>query len=167
MNFRSPIFYIIISTVIILIAGVFVISSTSQNAPKVKANENSKIYVVDPTSYDWGQIAYKGGVVTKDFKIKNNGSDTLKIFNIKTSCHCTKANLTINGNVSPNFGMDGVSSWVGEVKPGDEAKLTVIFDPAFHGPQGIGPITRFVSFETNDSGNSKVTFTLTGTVVNK
>ena len=39
------------------------------------------------------------------------------------------------------------------------------FDPAFHGPQGIGPVNRFVSVDTNDKNNSQLTFTVLGTIV--
>ncbi len=113
----------------------------------------------------WGNIPINGGNVTKTFTIKNTGTGALKLFNVKTSCHCTKAHVTIAQENSPDFGMDGVSSWVGEVPPGRQAKLTVIFDPAFHGPQGIGSLNRFVLVETNDGGNPKLTFTLTGTVI--
>ena len=45
------------------------------------------------------------------------------------------------------------------------AVVNVVFDPMFHGPQGTGPITRIVSFDTNDSGNRTVEFRLTGNVV--
>jgi len=61
--------------------------------------------------------------------------------------------------------MSGVSNWTQEVKPGEKAIVTAIFDPAYHGPQGVGPITRFVSVETNARGTEKITYTLTGTVV--
>ena len=105
------------------------------------------------------------GNVTKSFAIKNTGTGILKIFNIKTSCHCTRAYITIEGVDSPSFGMSDLSSWVGEVVGGKEAKLTVVFDPAFHGPSGVGPINRFVSVETNDRANTKLTFTLTGVVI--
>ncbi len=60
--------------------------------------------------------------------------------------------------------MNNVLSWIGEVSPGQEAQLEVIFDPAYHGPQGVGPINRLVAVETNDKSNSRIEFSLTGTV---
>lgn len=142
--------------------GVVFISSSQ--APQVTASQNAKAYTISPTSADWGQIPMDKGNVTKEFSLKNTGTDTLKLFNIKTSCHCTKAHVTVGSDESPDFGMDSYSSWTGEVPPGKEAKLTVIFDPAYHGPSGVGPINRFVSVETNDKTNPKLTFTVTGTV---
>lgn len=153
-----------VATVLILIIGVVWMSSTNTVAPQISASQNAKAYTISPTSADWGQIPMYKGDVTKVFVIKNTGTDTLKLFNIKTSCHCTKAYVTIGTEDSPNFGMDGISSWIGEVAPGKQARLTADFDPAYHGSQGVGPITRYVSVETNDKANPKLTFTVTGTV---
>ncbi|MDO8487374.1 MAG: DUF1573 domain-containing protein [Candidatus Curtissbacteria bacterium] len=164
MKGKNLIFIIAFITLIVLIGGVFLVSKTTQS-PQVAGFQDAKAYVIDATSFDWGNIPMNGGLMTKTFTIKNTGTDTLKLLNIKTSCHCTKAHVTIDGKKSPDFGMDGISSWVGEVTPGKEAKLTAIFDPAYHGPQGVGPMNRFVSVETNDRGISKLAFTLTGTVV--
>lgn len=164
MNEKRLIIILTTITTVILFGGIYILSSTT-NTPQVAKTQNAKAYVALPTSYDWGNIPYGGGVVQKIFTIKNSGTETLKLFNVKTSCHCTKAYVTVNGSSSPNFGMDSLSSWTGEVEPGKEAELTVVFDPAYHGPSGIGPITRFVSVETNDRANSKITFTLTGKVV--
>lgn len=153
---------VVIATVLILVGANFAL--TSVNKSQGEFSQNAKADVADPTSYDWGDIPYSGGNVEKSFAIKNSGTQTLKVRNIKTSCHCTKAYVTIDGSRSPEFGMSSFSSWTGEVFSGKEAVLTVVFDPAFHGPQGVGPINRFVSVETNDRANSKMTFTLTGRV---
>ena len=96
--------------------------------------------------------------------LKNTGTDVLKLTKVKTSCHCTKAQVIINGNTSPSFGMNTVSPWVGEVAPGGEAQLNVVFDPAYHGPNSVGPITRYISVDTNDPSNPNLEFTLTATV---
>lgn len=164
MNDKKVIIIMVISTIALLFGGIFFLTKTA-NTPQITASTKAKAYVSDPTSFDWGTVPMSKGNVTKAFAIKNTGTDTLKLFNVKTSCHCTKAYVTVNGTDSPSFGMSDLSSWVGEVPAGKEAKLTAVFDPAYHGPQGVGPINRFVSVETNDKANSKLTFTLTGTVV--
>ncbi|MBI4096492.1 MAG: DUF1573 domain-containing protein [Candidatus Levybacteria bacterium] len=164
MSEKKIIILMVISTIVLFFGGVFFLTKTT-NTPQITASQNAKAYVSDSTSFDWGNIPMYKGNVTKAFAIKNTGTDILKLFNIKTSCHCTKAYVTINGVDGPRFGMDGLSAWVGEIPKGAEAKLTAVFDPAYHGPQGVGPINRFVSVETNDKANSKLTFTLTGTVV--
>lgn len=163
MSFEKKLIVLtVISTILIMGGGIIFLSSSQ--APQVTASQNAKAYVISPTSADWGQIPMDKGTVSKIFNLKNTGTDTLKLFNVKTSCHCTKAHVTIGGDDSPDFGMDSYSSWTGEVAPGKEAKVTVVFDPAYHGPAGVGPITRFVSVETNDKVNPKLTFTVTGTV---
>ncbi|MCL5970010.1 MAG: DUF1573 domain-containing protein [Patescibacteria group bacterium] len=167
MNEKKIIILLALSTVAILFGAIFLMSKSTATVAGVVSSQNAKMEIKDPTSFDWGDIQMEKGDVEKDFTIKSVGTEPLKIYNVKTSCHCTIARVTIDKEESPNFGMSGVSSWVGEVAPGKEAKLAVIFDPQYHGPQGVGPINRFVSIETNDKGNSKVTFTLTGTVVKK
>lgn len=163
MSFEKKlILFTIISTLFIMGGGMIFLSSSQ--APQITASQNAKAYTITPTSADWGQIPMYKGNVSKTFVIKNTGTDTLKLFNVKTSCHCTKAYVTIDSQDSPNFGMDSYSSWTGEVVPGKEAKITAVFDPAFHGPTGTGPINRFISVETNDKANPKITFTVTGTV---
>ena len=157
MNDKKIIILMIISTIVSLFGGIFFLTKTT-STPQITVSQNAKAYVPNSTSFDWGIIPMSKGNVTKAFTIKNTGTDTLKLFNIKTYS-------TINGTDSPSFGMDGLSSWIGEVSGGKEAKLTVVFDPAYHGPQEVGPINRFVSVETNDKANTKLTFTLTGNVI--
>ncbi|MDP3733539.1 MAG: hypothetical protein Q8Q91_03255, partial [Candidatus Daviesbacteria bacterium] len=89
----------------------------------------------------------------------------LKLYNVKTSCACTKANLTIDGKVSPKFDMHTKSSWTGEVAPGKDAILNVIFDQTFHGPTALGPMERLISMQTNDLSSPTLEFKLTGNVV--
>lgn len=163
MNDKKVIVIFIAITALILSGGVFFLTQAS-GLSKVEVSQNAKVSV-DQLKFDWGQIAYEGGNVTKTFIIKNSGTDVLKLSNIKTSCHCTQAQVAIDGVTSPYFGMNSVSSWVGEVDPGKEAQMTVVFDPKYHGPQGVGPIERLVAVETNDASNKRLEFSLTGTVV--
>ncbi len=163
MNNKKVILGFILVTALILTGGVYVLSSTA-SSPIVTVSQNAKVQV-DKKSFDWGQIPYSGGNATKTFTVKNTGTDILKLSNIKTSCTCTKADISINGKKSPSFSMHTSSGWVGEVNPGKEAQLMVVFDPAFHGPQGVGPIERLISVQTNDIQNPNLEFSLKGVVV--
>ncbi|MBI2338096.1 DUF1573 domain-containing protein [Candidatus Daviesbacteria bacterium] len=152
----------VLITALILGGGVFFLSK-SETSANIATSQNAEASV-DQKNFDWGQINMKAGNVSKTFTIKNSGTEILKLYKIRTSCHCTKARVKIGSTTSPFFGMNTVSSWTGEIPPGQEAELEVIFDPAYHGPQGVGPINRLVSIETNDKSNSRIEFSLTGTV---
>lgn len=162
MNEQKVIVGFIIATLLILGGGVWILSKAS--SPQVVASVEAKL-VAEEKTFDWGQIPYSGGDATKTFTIKNNGNGVLKLFNIKTSCACTQAQVNIDGVNSPYFGMHTTSGWMGEVQPGKEAQLKVIFDPDFHGPSGVGPVERLVVAETNDVTSPKIEFSLKGVVV--
>lgn len=165
MSERNIIIAVLVVSLLILGGGIFLLSQTSYNTKQdVTLSQNAKVEVSEKT-FDWGEIKYSKGNVTKTFIIKNIGSDPLKLYNIKTSCACTKANLTIEGKLSPDFNMHSKSSWIGEVPPGKETILNIIFDPAFHGPTGVGPMERLVSLQTNDLSSPTLEFKLTGNVV--
>ncbi len=163
MTDKKIIIGLIIATLLILGGGIYVLSISSASV-KITSSQNAKISV-DQKTFDWGNIPYSGGNATKAFAIKNIGSDVLQLTGVKTSCTCTKAQIVIDGKSSPYFSMHSTSSWVGEVAPGKEAQLTVIFDPAFHGPIGVGPVERLVSMQTNDVQNPNLEFSLKGVVV--
>lgn len=164
MNDKKIVIGLIVITLLVLGGGIFVLSSTSATPAKITASQNAKAEVPERT-FDWGNITYSGEKATKTFTIKNSGSDALKLSGVKTSCTCTKAQISIDGKVSPYFSMHSTSGWAGEIPPGKEAKLLVIFDQAFHGPSGVGPIERLVSLNTNDVQNSTIEFSLRGVVV--
>ena len=57
-------------------------SFAQKNGPKVS---------VSPESFDFGSIK-EGSIVNKEFIVKNEGTDTLKISRVRASCGCTAAN---------------------------------------------------------------------------
>ena len=148
----------------ILVGGLLLVSRNSKT-PSIVASQAAKTKV-EETTFSWGTISMKDGKVDKTFTITNIGSETLQLANVITSCMCTEAQVEIEGQKSPYFGMHQNSSWLGEIPAGKEAKLIVTFDPAFHGPQGTGQITRLVSLETNDQSQPKIEFTLSANVTN-
>lgn len=165
MSERNIIIAVLIASLLILGGGIFLLSQSSSSTKQdITLSKNAKLEAKEKT-FDWGEIKYSKGNATKTFTIKNVGSDPLKLYNIKTSCACTKANLTIEGKLSPDFSMHSKSSWSGEIGPGKEAILNVIFDPAFHGPTGVGPMERLISLQTNDLSSPTLEFKLTGNVV--
>lgn len=125
-------------------------------APKIEIN---------PKEYDAGTVSMASGLVKKTYEIKNTGEGDLKIERIWTSCMCTTATLKVRDKISPEFGMhDSPLFWSEKIVPGQTGFLEVTFDPAFHGPQGIGPVMRAVYLSTNDPQNKKAEIRLMANV---
>ena len=152
---------IIFLPVLIAIGGlVFLMTNRVSQNPQLGL---AKIEIT-PKEYDVGNIPIGGGLVKRDYEIKNIGSGDLKINDIWTSCHCTTAILKVAGKESPKFGMDHAGFWSQILASGEIAQLEVIFDPAFHGPQETGLAVREIYLSTNDPQNKKATVRLTAEV---
>lgn len=91
-----------------------------------------------------------------DFTIKNIGTKPLQLSRITSSCNCTFAQVIINGNESDLYGMHSPSNYAGEILPGKEAKVRVIYRPSIMPVYGI--VSREVYVETNDPQNPKLVF---------
>lgn len=162
--------FIVIVTVVSVVAilgGVALGSRSSgdSEAAQVNVSESANaIPATNETSYDWGTIKLNGGNVEKVFEIKNEGTETLLLSNVATSCMCTTAILARGEETSPEFGMHSKSNYVMEVPAGETANLKITFDPAFHGPSGVGPINRQIKVDTNNPEKPVLAFTLTAMV---
>ncbi|MBI2268634.1 MAG: DUF1573 domain-containing protein [Candidatus Blackburnbacteria bacterium] len=155
-----------IFTVLIFILAVALFKFLPSRARMAK-NSDAKIEFTE-TKFSFGDIPYSGGNAQHVFKVKNTGYGPLTLANFSTSCMCTKVLFQGTGGKSPEFGMKGMSqpsSWKGSLTPGESGEVVVIFDPTAHGPQGVGPISRVVSFETSDPNQPYVEFAFDGTVV--
>ena len=151
---------------ILLLVGMVLIGTRNGSTPSVVSSDKIEI-ATDSTKYDWGNIEYSDGIVSKIFNIKNSGDSVLKLYNVTTSCMCTTAQLITPNNKSGKFGMNTKSTAVFEVNPGETAQLVVEFDPAFHGPSGVGAINRTVTINTNSSQTPELSFQVEGFVVKK
>jgi len=158
---RTAIIGILVATVAMFGGGVWLLGKA---APDVALSEAARAKVGE-TSFDWGEIAIDGGKATHTFEVKNEGEGVLKLYEVGTSCMCTTAQVKIGDKVSPYFGMHSASGWTGEVPSGETAKVEVVFDPAYHGPSGVGEITRQVKMRTNDSQMPEIVFRLAAEVV--
>lgn len=155
----------ILFTILIIGGGIYY-SNNTQGAT-IEKTQGAKVQTFE-SSFDFKDIPYNGGLAEHPYKIKNTGSKDLTIANMSTSCMCTKVFLKTAKAEGPEFGMKGMSSassWIGVLKPGEEGSVVAVFDPTAHGPQGVGPISRIVSFETNDPDHPYIEFSFSGTVV--
>lgn len=162
---------LIVSSVVVVL-GILTIAISQNNIDGnsdtalvgVPIDENSKLSVVEST-YDFGNVSMVKGVVTHDFIITNNSEEIVDIGEVWTSCMCTEAFLKVGNNEAGPFGMPGhgaVKSANMRIQPGEKFALRAEFDPAAHGPAGVGPIKRDVYLKAGN--NEKVTVNFTATV---
>lgn len=154
----------IVVVTVLLLGGVVIVGSKMGATPQVVADTQVSL-AVENNTHDWGTIDINDGIASKTFTIENTSSEPLRLHDVKTSCMCTTAQLVTAEASSKKFGMHEKSPSVFEVKPGETAELVIEFDPAFHGPSGVGPISRTVTMDTNAAANPTLSFQLAANVV--
>jgi hypothetical protein len=141
----------------------------NESSPDVNSTSEVLGVEIDPLNYDLGQVPINGGIVTKEYEVKNTTENTLKLKKIATSCMCTTASFELGDKKTKFFGMEGHGdsnpSVNIEIGPGQTGKVVARFDPAAHGPQGVGPIDRSVFLTFSDPAGIKE-MKFNGTVVN-
>jgi len=118
------------------------------------------------TKFDFGSISMAGGKVTHRFPIRNTGTEPIVVHKMYTSCMCTTAALVKNGKTSDAYGMPGhtpVPTIDVPITPQDQVSVEVVFDPAAHGPAGVGLIERVVTLENNAGEPLELQFAATVT----
>ncbi|HZJ18694.1 MAG TPA: DUF1573 domain-containing protein [Patescibacteria group bacterium] len=157
----------IIIFIVLIVGSAIIFAGNSSSKAVVEKTLGAKIQI-DHSSKSLGDIIYDKGIVAHSFPLKNIGTKNLEVANLSTSCMCTKVYIKTSSEKSDEFGMKGMSSpsdWKGIIKPGESAEIVAEFDPQYHGPQGVGPISRSVSMETNDPDHPYVEFSFEGDVI--
>lgn len=149
-----------------LIAGAIMLFSNQKPAPK-REELGTASMTIDKKSEDFGSMKVSDERKAT-FTITNTGGSILRIWKVATSCDCTAATIKIGDTETPEFSMTGMMSteranWLGEVPAGQKALLTVIYRPSVMPVQG--PITRQVTFSTNDPKNQDVEVSIAANVL--
>ena len=103
-------------------------------------------------AFDFGSISMAAGKVTHRFWFRNDSTAPVLIRRIYTSCMCTSAKFVKGMKIINEYGMPGHGPLpaVNEtLKPAEAAFVDVVFDPAAHGPAGLGPTQRVVTIESD------------------
>lgn len=103
------------------------------------------------SAFDFGSISMAAGKVTHRFWFRNESDAPVLIRRIYTSCMCTTATFVKGMKIINSYGMPGHGPLpaVNETLiPGEAAFVDAIFDPAAHGPAGLGPTQRVVTIES-------------------
>ncbi|RJP44137.1 DUF1573 domain-containing protein [Candidatus Parcubacteria bacterium] len=111
---------------------------------------------------DLGSVSMARGKAVHRFLVLNDVGRDIVVRRAMTSCMCTTAYLAVRGE-SPMgpFGMPGhgvVPVIDKRVESGEELLVSVVFDPAAHGPSGIGAVSREVSLERADGSRMTLEF---------
>lgn len=150
---------ILYSIFAIVIAGIgYLVVIGGENNENVASFSASALSVVE-ASYDFQTISMMDGNVTHEFKLHNEGEEPVIIEKVYTSCMCTEAKITdASGKTYGAYGMPGhgISPKTHiEIMPGESATVEAIFDPAAHGPSGVGLAQRSIYLETNSATSPK------------
>ena len=162
-------FAIAAGAVIVGVAGLIIVAqpgtatSTPAAAPSAGAGPASAGYLsAIRKGHDFGTISMAAGKVSYRYPISNVGTEPLEVRKLYTSCMCTTAALVKNGKVSEAYGMPGhtpIPSINVPIAPQEQAYVEVVFDPAAHGPAGVGPIERVVTVENSAGQPLELGFT--------
>ena len=131
---------------------IWIARPDGQSKNAVSASSSGSLVVEEANNYDFGPISMAAGKVKHQFKIKNTSAEAVTISKMYTSCMCTTATLMTGGKQFGPMGMPGhgtIPSINQTINPNEEATVEVIFDPAAHGPAGVGRIQRTVTLENN------------------
>ena len=150
---KEPKVFLIGGLITVAIIGLGILFLSNQKTePPITAQVQG--LSASPEYFDLGEVAINGGLVTREYELKNTTDKTLRLKKITTSCMCTKAKVIIGDKETKFFGMEGMGDKNAPVNldlPAQEsAKVVAEFDPAAHGPQGVGPIDRSVFLTFSD-----------------
>lgn len=148
---------------IVVLGGIVWIArpgSQTSNTASLSSSSNGTLEA-EETSFDFGTISMAAGKVKHSFKIKNASNDSVVIGKMYTSCMCTTAVLTMNGKRFGPYGMPGHGfiPKINETMDTEEATVEIVFDPAAHGPAGVGRIQRTITIENNTGQPLELGFT--------
>lgn len=171
MTKEGKVILTIIVVTIVVIGGLAYLmtkySGGSGGDSLISATQAKNLEASPSGTMDLGNVPYGGGIVSKTFNIKNASDQVIKLRKIATSCMCTTAKVKIGDRETKFYGME----MNGDLNPlvdlnfsaGRDATVTFDFDPAAHGPQGVGPFDRVVTLYF-DTGYEELKFG--GVVVN-
>ena len=149
---------VVIGVVIIAIAVIMLPNLVSK---KTTQQASAASLEAAESFFDFGEVLLSGGLVETEYKLTNTGNEPITIGKVYTSCMCTTATIIeSNGNEKGEFGMPGHRGQLTRadsvVVPGESVTVKVIYDPAAHGPSGVGLAQRSVYLETDSTATPKV-----------
>jgi hypothetical protein len=153
------------SVLVILILGGLIVAAkpgpAAKSPPRAEVQSKSDL-IAEEMSFDFGPVSMAAGNVTHRFEIKNANVEPVIIRKISTSCMCTTAQLVKGGKKLAIYGMPGhgyIPNLDEPIAPNEQASVEVVFDPAAHGPAGIGRVERLATIYTGAEQPLELSFT--------
>lgn len=116
-------------------------------------------------SIDLGKVSRKKVTIKKDIKVHNKGKTDLIITNIRASCSCTTAVLTVDKIKSPAFTSKGAQGgWQMVLGPDKTGHLEITLDLTKF-PVNHPKISRDVYITSNDPINTNMKVSLKGELI--
>ncbi len=147
--------------IVILIVGFSAMSSSKNTIPEevIGSVSAAKISVLEQP-HDFGDIEIFVGKVSTNYTLKNEGTEDVIITKASTSCLCTEGEIS-----GMTFGMHGSEVDSVMIPPGGEETVKATYDPLAHGPNGVGPVTRTITLETNSTETPKIELRFSANVI--
>ena len=157
--------------IIIAVGAIALIALLSLTPEKNTSMTSNASLIAQNSFYDFGSIVMKDGLVETTYQLTNTGDEPVIIGKVYTSCMCTTASIIeSDGSEKGVFGMPGHReirvNAESSVAPRDSITVKAIYDPAAHGPSGIGLAQRSIYLETNSKTTPKIELRLKAMVTN-
>lgn len=149
---------IVVVLILIILAGIFIVGEGTSSNQNDQGGKISELQAPEKF-YDFGTISMAKGNVEKRFKITNTTDKDIFVKTVTTSCMCTSAYIINNGAEKGPFKMPGmgyVPPANETIKAGEYMDVKVVYDPAAHGPAGVGIIDRFVYLTDSNGGKMQL-----------
>lgn len=156
---------IVIFSIIVIGGAYFLVAGGQKPAPAIvsySVSDKERPRAEAKTTYsDLGKMKVSDEK-SAEFTLKNVGQKPLQLSEVSSNCNCTFGQVVIDGRESEVFGMHNVSDFAGEILPGKEAVIKVIYRPYIMPVYGM--VGREVYVSTNDPENPKLVFKVKATV---
>ncbi len=161
MSHKVPytVFLSVLAVIPLLGAAVGAVPVGTDSAAEIRTLDNTIPqrevgFSADRLEHDFGMVRLDDGKVSARFNVKNSTTETIRVARLFTSCMCTTVSLHFaDSTVAGPFGMPGHESETvlnRTFAPGEEFVATMTFDPAAHGPMGVGEVVRQALFQTEE-----------------
>ena len=159
--------YVIVAAILFIALFAMLSVNKESDASRAEINSASSLSAAE-SMFDFGTVPMKDGKISHKFEVSNNGAEAITIQKVYTSCMCTEAFIVdASGKQYGAFGMQGhvgASSASVSVDPGSSITVEAVFDPAAHGPSGVGLVQRSIYLETNSLSSPKLELSFKATV---